>query len=240
VKIQPDILPNHRLAATHVLAQACKTVYFTASEEDMMRTFSMLAILLVISQPVLAQAPEALPAPQTREQAAAQRAQAEAARTEAQRVYTRETAACYKKFLVNDCLDDAKKKQTEAVIGARNLEKPAREFLRAEDKRDLAEKEAKRTADQLSQQASQKEQAEKFHQDEAAKAIARDEKQATKLRQAEEGRKKTAADQAKRKAKTEQRAKKDAERAVKKEAKAKKQAERDAKKAAKPEPPPAN
>lgn len=52
----------------------------------MMRTFSMAAILLVISQPVRAQAPEAVPAPQTREQAVAQRAQAEATRTEAQRV----------------------------------------------------------------------------------------------------------------------------------------------------------
>ncbi len=204
-----------------------------------MRTSSLLAIFLLVSHTVRAQEPEAAPVPQTREQAAAQRAQAEATRTEAQRVYSREQAACYKKFLVNACLDNAKKKHTQAVIDARNFEKPAREFQHAENKRDLEAKEAKRVSDMASQQARQKEQAEKHHQDEAAKAVAREEKVASKSRQAEEGRKKTAAEQAKRKAKMEKRAQKDAERAVKKEAKAKKQAERDAKKTPAPETTPA-
>jgi hypothetical protein len=225
----------------HALAKNPENNYFTFSEkESAMCRCGFLAVLLLISCPVWAQAPEAPPMPQTREQAAAQRAQANSRRAEAQRVYTQEQNACYKKFLVNSCLDEAKKKHTQAVIDARNFEKPAREFLHAEDRRDLEAKEAKRASDLVTRQASQKEQAANYRQEEAAKAIARDEKQAAKTRQAEEGRKKTADEQAKRKAKLQKRAQKDAERAVKREAKAQKQAERDAKKAAKAEAVPAN
>jgi len=190
---------------------------------------SLLAAGLLLNSPLIrAQAPSDPAPPQTREQAAVVRAQAEVLRVEAQRVYKAEQDACYKIFLVNSCLEDAKKKHTQAVIDARKLEQPAREFLRAEDRRDLEAREAARQANIVSRQASQKEQAESYRQDEADKAVARDEKQAAILKKAEEGRKKTAADQAKRQAKLEKRAQKDAERAAKNAAKAQKQAERDA------------
>lgn len=194
---------------------------------------SLLAAGLLLSSPLVqAQATVDAALPQTREQAAVVRAQAEAMRVEAQRVYKVEQDACYKIFLVNSCLEDARKKHTQAVINARKLEQPAREFLRAEDRRDLEVKEAARKANIVSREASQKEQAESYRQDEADKAVARDEKQAAKARKAEAGRQKTAAEQAKRQAKLEKRAQKDAERAAKNAAKAQKQAESDAAKAA--------
>ncbi len=72
----------------------------------------------------------AVPQPTTLEEAAAQRQQAEQMRTEAEERFVREQSACYKKFLVNDCLEDAKKQRTQSMIEARKLEVPARDFER--------------------------------------------------------------------------------------------------------------
>ncbi len=163
----------------------------------------------------LAPAPEI---PQTLEQASAQRARAAAMRDEAERRHEAEKNACYSKFLVNDCLADAKKRYTATIVEARRLDQPARDFEREARRRDVEAEEAQRLADQPAREAEQKASAERFRAEEAAKASARQQKLAEKARQAEEGRQKTAAEQARRQAKLEKRARQDAEREAKKAA----------------------
>jgi hypothetical protein len=176
-------------------------------------------LLLLLSHPLGAQTTAATASPEkpkTLEQAAAQRERSTQMRNEAEKRYVTEQDACYKKFLVNSCLDDAKKRHTQSMIEARNLDIPAREFQREAHRTDVEAKEAQRAADLPAREAEQKEQAERYRADEAARAAERDKKIATKAQQAAEGRRKTAAEQAARQAKIEQRAKNDAERAAKK------------------------
>lgn len=185
-----------------------------------MRVGGWLLVSLVMSGAAwadeLAPAPEI---PQTLEQASAQRARAAAMRDEAERRHEAEKNACYSKFLVNDCLADAKKRYTATIVEARRLDQPARDFEREARRRDVEAEEAQRLADQPAREAEQKASAERFRAEEAAKASARQQKLAEKARQAEEGRQKTAAEQARRQAKLEKRARQDAEREAKKAAK---------------------
>ncbi len=174
---------------------------------------------LLFSHCLWAQAPAAAPAaekPQTLEEAAQQRARAEQMRKDAEKRYSADAAECYKKFLVNACLDKAKKAHTQTILDARKIDDPAREFQREAKRADVEAKEAQRTADLPRRTAEQQQQAENYRVDEAAKAAERETKAAAKARQAEAGREKAAAQQAKREAKQQQRAKKDAERAEKK------------------------
>lgn len=167
-----------------------------------------------------AQTPESTPnepaAPQTLEQANALRERAKQMEKEADALYESDQTACYQKFLVNSCLDDAKKRHTQSRLEARKLDAAGRDFQRAAKRADAEAKETKRAADLQARVAEQKAQGEAYRDEEAARAAARQEKLAKKARQAEEGRRKTAEEQAKRQAKEEKRAKKDAERAAKK------------------------
>ena len=167
-----------------------------------------------------AQTPESTPnepaAPQTLEQANALRERAKQMEKEADALYESDQTACYQKFLVNSCLDDAKKRHLQSRLEARKLDAAGRDFQRAAKRADAEAKEAKRAADLQARAAEQKAQGEAYRDEEAARAAARQEKLAKKARQAEEGRRKTAEEQAKRQAKEEKRAKKDAERAAKK------------------------
>lgn len=174
---------------------------------------------LLISSPLWAQTSATSPAPeapQTLEQAAAQRERANEMRNETETRYAAEQAACYQNFLVNDCLAEAKKRYTQSLIDARNIDIPARNFQREAKRADVAAKEAKREEDRPQREAEQKEQAENYRAEQTAKALEREKKLADKARQAAEGRKKTAAEQAKRQEKQAERAKKDAERAARK------------------------
>lgn len=176
-------------------------------------------LLLLISTPLWAQTPAMEPAPevpQTLEQADAQRERASRMRDEADKQLATEQAACYKKFLVNDCLADAKKRHTQTMIDARKIDNPAWDFQREAKRAEVEAKEAKRAAELPQREVDQQQQAESYRADEAARAAARDQKIADKALKAEEGRQKAAAEQAKRKAKLEKRAQKDAERAAKK------------------------
>jgi len=180
---------------------------------------SLSVLSLSISYPLWAQTAataQSPDTPQTLEQAAAQRARASAMRNSAEQRYAVEQSACYKKFLVNSCLDDAKKRYTQSVIDARKVDIPAREFQREAKRADAEAVEAKRAADRPLRESGQKDQAEAFRADEAAKASEREKKQAAKAQQAAKGQQKTQADQAKRQARQEKRAKADAERAAKK------------------------
>lgn len=183
---------------------------------------SFLAGALLFSQIAGAQTPEAgAPAaspPLSLEEARAQRAHASTLKDEAQQRYAAEQNACYKKFLVNDCLDDAKKIYTELMIKARELDQAGRLVEREAHRREVANKEAARAVDLPQREAEQQAQAERYRAEEAGKNAERERKLADKARQAEEGRRKTAAEQAARRQKLEQRAKEDAEREAKKAA----------------------
>jgi len=184
------------------------------------------------------------PIPQTLEEANAQRVRATQMRDTAEKNFVVEQQSCYEKFLVNSCLDDAKKRRTAALIEARNVDIPARDFQREAKRAEVDAKEATRDADAPRRAAQEAEQAASFRAEESAKAVERERKSAEKARQvaagrqnaaqesvkaaqrdkkiaeknrqAAEGRQKTAADQARQQEQQAQRAKRDAERAAKK------------------------
>jgi len=158
----------------------------------------------------------AAPVPQTLEEANAQRARATQMHDAAEQNFIAEQEACYAKFLVNSCLDDAKKRRTAALIEARQFDIPAREFQREAKRAEVDAKDAQRAADAPRRAAEEQAQAEKFRADEAARAAEREKKIANKARQAAEGRQNSAAEQAQRQAKQAERAKRDAELADKK------------------------
>ena len=188
----------------------------------------LFPILFIASQPLWAQTPESTStepaAPQTLEQANALRERAKQMDKKADTLYKADQTECYKKFLVNSCLDDAKKRHLQTRLEARKLDAAGRDFQRAAKRADAEAKEAKRAADLQARTSEQKAQGETYRDEEAARAAARQEKLAKKARQAEEGRRKTAEEQAKRQAKEEKRAKKDAKRAAKKAREAEKSA----------------
>lgn len=185
--------------------------------------YRFLAVGLIFSQTAWAQAPEAAAAaaaPMSLEEAHAQRVRAEVLKTEAKKRYVAEQDACYKKFLVNDCLESAKLRYTESMTQARDLDKVGRDIERETHRREVEANEAARAAEQPRREAEQQAQVERYRAEEAAKTAERERKLADKAKQAEEGRRKTAAEQAERREKLEKRAKEDAERAAKKAAEA--------------------
>lgn len=181
-------------------------------------SFRLSCLLLLLSPLLHAQTSEitlAVPQPTTLEEAAAQRQQAEQMRTEAEERYSREQSACYKKILVNSCLEDAKKQRTQSMIEARKLEAPARDFEREAHRAEVEGKAAQRDAELPKREAEQMDQGEAYRAEEAARAAEREKKLADKEAQAVKGRQKAAEEQAKRKAKLEKREKKLAEKAAK-------------------------
>lgn len=180
------------------------------------RTIALLSLLTI--SPAWGQSAEtkAAPVPQTLEQAEAQRKLAETMRNDAEKRYATEQAACYQKILVNDCLVDAKRRYTQAIIDARLLDAPARDFQREAHRNEVEAEKAQREAERPAREAEQRERAERYREEEAAKAAERAQKQADRERKAEENRKKLAEEQAKRQAQQEKRARKHAEQIEKK------------------------
>lgn len=183
-----------------------------------------LSALFLLLSPALRAQTTPLEVPRTLEQAAAQRERATQMVNEADRRYAADKAVCYTKILVNGCLADASKRHTDALIEARNVDIPARDFQREARRAEVEAKEAKREADRPIRDVEQKEQAEAFREDEATKTAEREKKIAAKEQQAAEGRQKLAEEQAKRQAKQQQREKRDAELAAKRAEKAAKAA----------------
>ena len=184
-----------------------------------MHIYPLFLLILIISPSLWAQTPDTRPVehepPQTLEQASAMRQRAKQMNNEADAAYASEQEECYKKFLVNRCLDAAKKRRTQTTIEARKLDSAGRDFQREAKRAEVEAEETRRTADLATRSTEQKAQAETYRTEEAAKVSAREQKIAKKAQQAEAGRKKTAAEQAKRQAKEEKRAKREAERAAK-------------------------
>jgi hypothetical protein len=174
-------------------------------------------LLLLASLPFLARAAESpASAPQTLEQAEAQLQRAEALRDEARQRYAAEEAACYRKVLVGGCLEDAKERHMKAVIEARQIEIPAREFKRASRRAEVEEEKSRQAAERPAHGARQLERAERYRTEEAAKAEDREQKRLKRERKAEEKRQKLAEERAERKLKADKRAKRRAEQIEKK------------------------
>ena len=127
-----------------------------------------LSLLFFVCTPLWAQT--SVEIPKTLEQAADQRARAAQMVSDSEKRYADEQAACYEKFLVNGCLDDAKKRHTHTTIEARQLDAPARDFQREAHRAEVEAKEAKLAADRATREAEQKVQAETYRAEEAAKA----------------------------------------------------------------------
>lgn len=152
-------------------------------------------------------------APQTAEESAALKERVAALHEEADRQYATAKDQCYAKFLVNACLDEAKKAYTRSNLAIRPLEQAVRDFERNQRQADADAKEAKRAADAATREQEQREQAERYRAEEARRAAEREQKIAAKAAQAEEGRRKTAAEDAERRQRDAERAKRQAERA---------------------------
>jgi hypothetical protein len=188
-------------------------------------------LLLVVSLPCWAQEAEShSPAPQTLEQAEAQLRRADAMRDEAQRRYAAAEAACYEKILVGGCIEDARERHMKAIIEARQLEVPAREFKRASRRAEVEEEKSRQAAERPVREAEQQERAERYRSEEAAKAAEREQRRLDRERKVEEKQQKLAEQRTERKLKADKRAKRQAERIEKKakqRAKAEERAARD-------------
>lgn len=171
-----------------------------------MRIQSLLLMALLFSPVLWAQTP-AQPQSLSLEEAQAQRIHAEAMKSEAEQRYASEQAACYKKFLVNDCLEAARNRHTQSLNEARTLDKAGREVEREAHRQEVEAKEARRTAAASQRAVEQQAQAEAYRAEEAGKVAERERKLAEKAKQAEEGRKRVAAEQAARREKLDKRAK---------------------------------
>lgn len=155
-------------------------------------------------------------APQTVEESEALKARAAAIRDEAEARHAAAQEECYRKFLVNACLDDARKAYKRVSIEVRPMEQAVRDFERDQRQADADAKEAKRAVDAARREQEQREQAERYRADEARRTSEREQKIATKAAQAEEGRRKTAAEEADRRQRDAERARRQAERDAKK------------------------
>lgn len=147
--------------------------------------------------------------------------------------------ACYKKFLVSSCLEDARKLHRQESRTATRLEQEGGEIERDVKRRDVAAKEAQRAVDAPRREADQKAKGEAYRAEEARRADERAAKLADKERQAAANRQKLAEEQAKRQKKLESQKKKEAKAAEKRKKREAKEAERQARKAEKEATPPA-
>lgn len=157
-----------------------------------------------------------VPTPRTLEEADAQRDRATALREAADVRFAEEEQACYKKFLANKCVEEARARHIQAVIDARKLDIPAREFQREARRAEVDGKTAKRIAEQPARDAERQQQIEDFHTETSTKAAERKAKLAEKAQLAEEGRRKRAQERADYEERKKDWARKDAERAARK------------------------
>jgi hypothetical protein len=108
-------------------------------------------------------------APGEREQidtkAHALRQQAESMRHEADKQQKIEHDACWKKFLVNSCMDDAKQRRTERIIEARKVEQEARDLERGLRQREAEIRAARWAEEQPRKDAEAAARAERNRQD---------------------------------------------------------------------------
>lgn len=202
-----------------------------------MRTTIVSAFLLLLPAAALAQV-DSRPlsdAERSERLARASRLQDEAARLQQEADARLKTAndACYKKFLVSSCLEEAKKAHTQETRAATRMEQEGKEIERDVKRRDVAARDAQRAVDAPRREAEQKAQGEAYRAEEAQRAEERAAKVADKERKAAENRQQLAEEQAKRQKKLEAHKAKEAKAAEKRRAREAKAAERAARKAEK-------
>jgi hypothetical protein len=176
-----------------------------------------LVLSLIAGLPLLAQeAEKPASAPQTLEEAGEWLQRAEVMRDEADRRYVAEEAACYRKVLVSGCLEDARERRMQTIVGAQKLEIPAREFRRASRRAEVGEEKERQAAKRSTREAEQRERAERHRAGEAEKAAEREQRRLKKERKAEEKRRKLAERRAERKLKADERTRRHARQIEKK------------------------
>jgi len=101
---------------------------------------------------------------QLRDRAKSLHEQAEAMKSEAETSFAAENKACWDKFLVNRCMDNAKKAKQEKLIQAHRVKQEARDIERDLRKREFAEREARMAEEGPQREADAAAQAEKNRQ----------------------------------------------------------------------------
>ena len=101
------------------------------------------ALLATAALPAHAQTPDEAARAAERARAAALEAEGKALRAEAEATYQATVPGCYERFLVNRCIDQAKKQRLETIQRARAVEAEARRITLAERQRVAAEAGAK-------------------------------------------------------------------------------------------------
>lgn len=98
------------------------------------------------------------------ERAKALHEQADVRRQEAEAAFAVETRACWDKFLVSRCQDEAKKTRVDRLTAARALDQEARDIERELRRREFAAREARRAAEEPQRAAEAAAQAERNRQ----------------------------------------------------------------------------
>lgn len=171
----------------------------------------ILVLLVTACSPAVKQK-EAATIPQTTEQANAQRERAAAMQQAAEERLETEQAECYKKFFVSDCLRDAKTRYTETILQARDIDIPARDFLRNVQRMEIERREAERNTNNQAREAEQQRQAAEYRRKEQERAAERERRQADKAAQAAAYRQKAAEEGRSRQERQARHARRDAER----------------------------
>jgi hypothetical protein len=114
------------------------------------------------------------------EQAKNLRDQAEQMKNDAEARFTRDDAACYQKFLTNECRDKAKKARSQSIADSRQLESEARAIDRRVRLRDAQAHEQERREALPQRAREQAEQARKFREAQEQAESARTKRQADK------------------------------------------------------------
>ena len=138
---------------------------------------SMLSLtMLGVSPSLRSQTMTTAASPRTPAEAAAQHKRAARLRAAADEALVTEQAACYRKILVNSCLDDARQRHTQSIIEARELDGAAREFERETRRTEIETKTARRHADRAHRESKQSAKSEANRAKQAKRAAERERK----------------------------------------------------------------
>ncbi len=131
--------------------------------------FSLFSLLGLVAPASAQSTPVAAPfddetRTQLVDQAKALRDQADVLKRDTEERFTRDDAACYRKFLSNDCRDEVKEKRSQAIVEVRKLESEARAIDRRVRQRDAVVHEAERREAMPRRAQEQAEQALRFRE----------------------------------------------------------------------------
>ncbi|MGE5386179.1 MAG: hypothetical protein ACM3SV_09875 [Betaproteobacteria bacterium] len=132
------------------------------------------------------------------QQAKALQKEGKARKAQSKQRYEAEKKACFKKFRVNDCQEDARQRYVVATNEARRVENRGLAEERQIKKEKLAEKDARRVAEAPEREADLKEREADNAAERAEKDAKRDKKLADKAKKAQEGERRRSKEEARR------------------------------------------